>query len=119
MFFVELDQTGVGGVFEQVDPSDALLDQSLPSAQQLQGPGVSGRHGRCRGWLQALSIVGDEGGVDAVGLGALAAGLGKGAHPHRVDDRDGHPGTVGHGGQEFFVASAGFKHQMGSGRELS
>jgi hypothetical protein len=49
----------------------------------------------------------------------LASGLGKGAHAHGVDDGDGYAGAVGQGGQELFVTSAGFEHQVGAGRELS
>jgi hypothetical protein len=66
--------------------------------------------------LVALTIVGEHRRIDTVGFGALALGLGSGAHSGRVEDRDGDLSLVQSAHQAPFIAAGGFADDV-NGRE--
>ncbi len=58
--------------------------------------------------LQGLAIGGQNGGIDVIGLGALAGGTGEVADPGGIQDADGHAGFMQRGGDVAFVTTGGF-----------
>jgi hypothetical protein len=71
-------------------------------------------HGIGRG-LKASAVVGEDGGIDGVGLGEVAAGAGVVADQAGVEAADGDAGLVEGLEEEVFVAAGGFADDVDAG----
>jgi len=70
-----------------------------------------GLHG-LTGGLDHASHVRQHLGIDGIGLGDLAQGLGEGTGSARIDPGDGKPGFAQHAHQRALVAAGGFQQQV-------
>ena len=96
----------IGFLGEQVDELPASGDQFGEGL----GFGVLGRF-----WLglDDFAEVGEDVGVDGVGLGEAAQAAGEIADLARIGDHDVVAGLDEFGGERFFVAAGGFEHNQG------
>lgn len=101
-----------GGVLEGVGELGLESDQLLARLDQGRQFLLLGRH-RSR-WRRgaALAEVLEQPGILGIGLGELALGFGKVAHPRGVEDGDGALGGVASLAQEGFVAARGLYQEV-------
>jgi hypothetical protein len=65
------------------------------------------------GGLQGAAIGAEDRGIEGIGLGELAGGLGKGAHARGIEHRDGDAVAVAEVGQRTVITTGGFHAEVG------
>ena len=99
-----------GLAFDNCQRANELLK---PLSQLNQLALRFGHNGRGFGF-EAISVVSEQHGVDAVGFGVLARGLSGGARLSRVDNRHEDLGLMQREDHRTFIAAGGFADHMGA-----
>jgi len=103
--FAVVEKLGVNG--------DELLAQRRQLRQRLPG-GMCSRGGP---GIHGEAVISEHAGVDAVGLGKAAFGLGEVADPQGIDDGEGDAMFLKMAYELAFVTTCGFEDHMGAGRK--
>ena len=99
---------------------DAVLFHDPHGHELVASGGEGGQTGTMRAWhrvglwAQAFTEVGEHGGVQGVGLGLAAAGLGVAAHQGGVEPCIGHAGLVQGRAQGVVIGAGGLEDQEAS-----
>jgi hypothetical protein len=113
-----LEDEFIGGLLEPALLGGTLFDELSPTAdKRIEEALFFGYFGLGSG-LDALGELSQDGGVEPIGLGVLAEGLGKIAGLPRVDQGDGQVGILDGQESRSFVPSGGFDHDQTSGLRL-
>jgi len=99
---------GTGGLPQSDALADAIFDQLGAPGDEIveQGHAWIGLGGGCG--PHPLAVVCEQQGIDAVGLGELAAGSGEVTRQTWIDHTDGNLGMVKRGGERLVVRPGGF-----------
>ncbi len=122
LFFQETDQLptlatrkGIGVMFGMVafdaHQANQLLAALRPVCQLL----LLGRSWRSWGWLEGLTIFGQDGRIDGVGFGSLALGASEMANPASFQNADWDAGGLQSSDDALFVTTSGFTNDLSVG----
>ena len=105
----------IGVMFGAVGFHGASVDELPPALGHICQPLLLDRKSGRWGGLKGGAIVGEDGGIDGIGFGALALGAGEIADSAGFQDADGEVGGLEHTHDGLFVTAGGFTDDVGVG----